>query len=124
MSAILPERHHLDELFAAIDSRDTDAFLEFLTEDGAFRFGSAPTIHGRDAIRNVLNEFFASIAGLQHAIGNVIASGDALICEGTVVYERLDSREVSIPFVNVFEYVGQRIAEYKIYIDIGPLYAD
>jgi limonene-1,2-epoxide hydrolase len=124
MSAILPERHQLVELMAAIDSRDTDAFLEFLTEDSAFHFGSAPAVHGRGAIRNVLNDFFASIAGLQHTIGNVIASGDTLICEGTVVYERLDSREVSIPFVNIFEYAGQRIAEYKIYIDIGPLYAD
>ena len=124
MSTILRERHQLEELFAAIDSRNTDAFLEFLTEDGAFRFGSAPTIHGRDNIRGVLNDFFASIAGLQHTIGNVIASGDTLICEGTVEYERLDSRAVSIPFANVFEYAGQRIAEYKIYIDIGPLYAD
>jgi limonene-1,2-epoxide hydrolase len=124
MSAMMPERHQLDELFAAIDSRNTDAFLEFLTEDGAFRFGSAPTIHGRDAIRNVLNDFFASIAGLQHTIGNVIASGDTLLCEGTVMYTRLDGREVLIPFVDVFEYADQRIAEYKIYIDIGPLYAD
>jgi len=123
MNATLPERHRLDELFAAIDSKNTDAFLEFLSDDSTFRFGSAPAIHGRDAIRDVLNDFFASIATLQHTIGNVIVGGNTLICEGTVVYRRLDSREVSIPFVNVFEYAGQRIAEYKIYIDIGPLYA-
>ncbi len=47
MSAILPEPHQLGELFAAIDSKNTDAFLGFLMEDGAFRFGSAPAVHGR-----------------------------------------------------------------------------
>jgi len=28
-----------DSLFAAIDARDTEAFLAFLTEDAIFRFG-------------------------------------------------------------------------------------
>jgi ketosteroid isomerase-like protein len=124
MNELLQERHNVDALFASIDSKDTDAFLGFLTEDGTFRFGSAPTIQGRAAIRHVLNDFFASIKSSLHAISKLVAEGSTLICEGTVTYTRLDGREVLIPFVDVFEYADQRIAEYKIYIDIGPLYVD
>ena len=124
MSELLRERHNVDALFASIDSKDTDAFLGFLTEDGTFRFGSAPTIKGRAAMRPVLNDFFASIKSSQHTISKLVAEASTLICEGTVMYTRLDDREVLIPFVDVLDYAGQRIADYKIYIDIGPLYAD
>jgi ketosteroid isomerase-like protein len=124
MSKLLSERHNVDALFACIDSKDTDAFLEFLTEDGMFRFGSAPAIQGRAAMRPVLNDFFASIKSSQHTVSKLVAEGNTLICEGTVMYTRHDGRQVLVPFVDVFEYAGKLIAEYKIYIDIGPLYAD
>ena len=114
----------MDALFASIDSKDTDAFLDFLTEDGRFRFGSAPAVQGRAAMRPVLNDFFASIKSSQHTISKLVADGSTLICEGTVMYTRLDGTEVLIPFIDVFEYAGKFIAEYKIYIDIGPLYAN
>ena len=74
-------------------------------------------------MRPVLNDFFASIQRSQHTISKLVADGSTLFCEGTVMYTRLDGREVLIPFVDVFEYAGKLIAEYKIYIDIGPLYA-
>jgi limonene-1,2-epoxide hydrolase len=123
VSELLRQRHNLDALFASIDSKDTDAFLDFLTKDGTFRFGSAPAVQGRAAMRPVLNEFFASIESSQHTIGTIVAEGSTLFCEGTVMYRRLDGGQVLIPFVDVFEYTGKLIAEYKIYIDIGPLYA-
>ena len=124
MSESLRERYNMDALFASIDSKDTDAFLDFLTEDGRFRFGSAPAVQGRAAMRPVLNDFFASIKSSQHTISKLVTDGSTLICEGTVMYTRLDGTEVLIPFIDVFEYAGKFIAEYKIYIDIGPLYAN
>jgi limonene-1,2-epoxide hydrolase len=124
VSESLRERYNMDALFASIDSKDTDAFLDFLTEDGRFRFGSAPAVQGRAAMRPVLNDFFASIKSSQHTISKLVADGSTLICEGTVMYTRLDGTEVLIPFIDVFEYAGKFIAEYKIYIDIGPLYAN
>ena len=40
-----------------------------------------------------------------------------------MTYRRHDGTEITLPFTNVFEYRGDLIAHYKIYIDIGPLYA-
>ena len=110
-------------LFRAIDARDATAFVGFLTDDAVFRFGSAPAVTGREAIRAAVEDFFDSIADLSHAIHNTLRDGDTLVCEGIVTYTRLDGSRIAIPFANVFEYAGDLVAEYKIYIDIAPLYA-
>jgi ketosteroid isomerase-like protein len=113
----------LEGLFAAIDAKDTEAFLGFLTDDAVFRFGSAPEAIGQNAIRDGVNGFFTTIAGSTHAIGNVIESGSTLVCEAEVTYQRHDGSELTLPFTNVFELSGELISHYKIYIDIAPLYA-
>ena len=110
-------------LFAAIDNKDTASFVQFLAEDAVFRFGSAPPVHGRAAVRDAVDGFFATIAGCRHVIGNSLRSGPTLVFEGEVTYRRHDDSEITLPFTNVFEYQGELIAHYKIYIDIGPLYA-
>lgn len=112
-----------NHLFAAIDAKDTDTFLSFLTEDAVFRFGSAAEAVGQDAIRDGVDGFFASIAGSTHNIKKVIESDTTLVCEAEVTYQRHDGTELTLPFTNVFELNGELIARYKIYIDIAPLYA-
>ena len=111
-------------LFAAIDAQDGAAFVSFLTDDAVFRFGSAPPVQGRANVQEAVEAFFASIAGLSHSIERTQGEGDTLFLEGVVTYTRHDGRPVAIPFVDVFEYEGEKISEYKIYIDVGPLYAD
>lgn len=110
-------------LFAAIDAQDSAAFVGFLTDDAVFRFGSAPPVQGRAAVQAAVEGFFGTIAGLAHTIEKTLEDGDTLVCEGTVTYTRHDGSEVSLPFVDVFEYRDTLIAHYKIYMDIAPLYA-
>jgi ketosteroid isomerase-like protein len=117
------DANRLAGLFAAIDAKDTEIFLSFLTEDAVFRFGSAPEAIGHDAIREGVDGFFASIAGSKHSIGNVIKSGSTLVCEAVVTYQRHDGSELTLPFTNIFELNDELISHYKIYIDIAPLYA-
>jgi ketosteroid isomerase-like protein len=111
-------------MFAAIDARDGAAFVAYLTEDATFRFGSAPPVQGRAAIQEAVEGFFSTIAGCSHDISNTLYSGDTLVCEGTVTYQRHDGGEVTVPFTDIFEFVGELIDQYKIYIDIAPLYAE
>ncbi len=112
------------DMFAAIDAKDAASFAGFLTEDAVFRFGSAPPVHGREQIREAVDAFFTTIAGCRHTISNSLRSGPTLVCEGEVVYQRHDGTQVSVPFTDIFEYEGDLIAHYKIYIDISPLYAE
>jgi len=117
-------RHDTGGLFAAIDAKDTAAFVSYLTEDAVFRFGSAPAVAGRDAIAAAVDGFFSTIAGCSHDIRFLVQSGNTLVCEGEVTYQRHDGGKVTLPFVDVLEYESDLIAVYKIYIDIAPLYAE
>lgn len=114
----------LDGLFEAIDAMDADRFVGFLTPDATFRFGSAPAVAGRDAIREAVAGFFASIAGLSHTVTKVLRDGSCLVCIGEVTYVRHDGRRVPLPFADSFDMQGDAIRDYRIYMDISPLYAD
>jgi ketosteroid isomerase-like protein len=122
-SAIVAGRDTGD-MFAAIDAQDGAAFVAYLTEDAIFRFGSAPPVQGRTSIQAAVEGFFATIAGCKHTIFNSLRQDDTVVCEGEVAYQRHDGREVILPFTDVFEYSGDLISQYKIYIDVSPLYAE
>jgi ketosteroid isomerase-like protein len=113
-----------ENLFASIDSMDTERFLGFLSKNATFRFGSAEPVTGRDAIAAAVNAFFASVAALRHDLSGVIGDGDTAACEGIVTYTRHDGSTVSLPFVNIFEFQQDLISAYRVYIDIGPLFAE
>ncbi|MBT8098646.1 MAG: nuclear transport factor 2 family protein [Gammaproteobacteria bacterium] len=117
-------RHDLlTKLFATIDAMDTAGFVAMLTPGAEFRFGGAPPVQSRAQIGAAVDEFFSTIAGLQHELHNVIDSSDLVACEGDVTYTRHDGSSVTVPFADVFDFDGDLIAGYRIYIDIGPLYA-
>lgn len=110
-------------LFAAIDAKDTEQFLNYLSDSPRFRFGSAPAVEGRAAVRDAVQAFFDSIAGLEHSLSASASVGTTLFTEGDVTYTRHDGSTITLPFADVFELRDGRIADYKIYMDIGPLYA-
>jgi limonene-1,2-epoxide hydrolase len=114
----------LDDLFGSIDEQNTDRFLQFLTDDATFRFGSAEPVKGQAEIREATDGFFATIAGSKHTLNKILADEGTLVCEGEVTYTRHDGTEITLPFANVFEFEGELIAHYKIYADAGPLYAE
>ena len=118
------QRMLLDELFKAIDSQDVGAFVGFLADDATFRFGSAPAAKGSAAIGAAVEGFFGTIQGLEHTVTNAFADDNTIFCEGSVNYLRKDGSKIELPFADVFEMSGDRIAEYKIYMDVGPLYAE
>jgi limonene-1,2-epoxide hydrolase len=114
---------HFEKLFASIDAMDTESFLSFIERDATFRFGSAAPVKGHAAIRAAVESFFASFAKLRHVLMRQIADNNVVVCEGEVTYTRRDGSRITLPFVNVFEIDDGLISEYRIYIDIGPLYA-
>jgi len=124
MSSVIAAGGDAGGLFTAIDAKDGATFVSYLTEDAVFRFGSAPPVQGRDAIKAAVEGFFTTIAACSHDISNTLRQDDTLVCEGVVTYTRHDGSEIALPFTDVLEHEGRLIAHYKIYIDIGPLFAE
>lgn len=115
-------KNQLSRLFAVIDRMDSDSFALFLTENASFRFGNQPPVLGRENIRLAVSNFFSTIKGLHHRISNVWEFNNTVICEGQVTYRRSDAKEITVPFVDILEAEGELIADYRIYIDISPLF--
>jgi len=119
----LPDRAWWERVFAVVDAGDAARFIELLTSDARFRFGNAPAIVGSDAIRSAVAGFFAAIASSRHELLEIWSGPATAVCEGVVTYRRHDGSTLSIPFANVFEFKGDKIAAYRIYIDNSSLFS-
>ncbi len=111
------------ELFASIDAMDVEAFLSFIHKGATFRFGSSQAVSGHARIRAAVESFFASIKALKHELRRTVSDEDAVVCEGEVTYTRHDGSKITLPFANIFQVEQGLISDYRIYIDISPLYA-
>lgn len=116
-------RDWVDGLFAAIDRQDAAAFAGFLAEDARFAFGNLPAVTGREAIREFVAGFFASIRAVSHSVPEAWQADDALTCRGEVTYTRHDGSTLTVPFANVLLMNGDAVRDYRIYADTSALYA-
>jgi ketosteroid isomerase-like protein len=111
-----------ERIFAVIDAGDAAGFVRFLTPDAQFRFGNAPAVVGGEAIRAAAAGFFSAIASSRHRLLRTWNCAATAVCEGEVTYTRHDGTALSVPFANVFELRGDKIAAYRIYIDNSALF--
>ncbi len=119
----MPDTSIVVPLFRAIDAMDADRFASYLARDAVFRFANQPEVRGSDAIRAAVAGFFGMIAGLEHRITDTWAQPGTVICRGEVTYTRKDGTKLTVPFADVLEMRGERIGDYRIYMDVSPLFA-
>lgn len=113
----------LESIGASIDSLDADKFVKFLTDDCTFRFGNQPEVKGKTETRDYVAEFFKMIAGCKHKLIDYWVKENSIVWQGEVLYTRLDGKNVTVNFVNVFHLREHLINDYLIYIDNTPLFA-
>jgi ketosteroid isomerase-like protein len=110
--------------FEAVDGKDTDYLAHRFAEDVTFRFGNGDVVEGRPAVVATCEAFLASIAGIRHEIEHLWQVGtDRVVALMTVHYERLDGGRVSLPCANAFHLRDGEISDYRIYMDITPVFA-
>jgi ketosteroid isomerase-like protein len=118
---------YIQLLFATIDQMKVEEFVAFFAEDGQFRFGNADTLFGKQAIRDAITEFFSSIQGLSHDITGVWKGewdlGDVVSVEANVTYIRQDGQVVTLPATSTLRFKGNLIQDYRIFMDISPVFA-
>lgn len=112
------------DLFATIDSKDTDGFAAYLTENVVFIFGNFPPSNGLQSVKMTVSGFFESIRALKHNIENVWESGNSVIISGQVEYTRHSGTVLRAPFCDICRYDGAKIYDYRIYIDVSMLYTE
>jgi len=119
--ALTPEER-TRAIFGAFDAKDISGLAALATDDVRLQIGNAPVVDGKAAFAQSLEEFVRSVAGFSHTITSVWSDRDALIAELEVHYTRLDGRQLTLPCCNVFRLRDGLVADYRVYMDISPVY--
>jgi ketosteroid isomerase-like protein len=111
------------ELIRDIDSMDAKAFASHLSENCVLRYANNPEVIGRDAIEESIAGFFTTIKGLRHHLVDEWSVGDATILQFECTYTRHDDGQVTVPAVTIFRRGTEAIDDYRVFIDLTPVYA-
>jgi hypothetical protein len=114
---------NLKEMFTAIDRMQPEEVISFYNEDASYRFGNAPAIVGREAIKEIIRQGNLMIKGIHHNISGWWEENDTTLVEGVIDYTRHDDKVISLPFVSVLRLKNQLCQDVRIYTDISPLFA-
>ncbi|MFF0746970.1 nuclear transport factor 2 family protein [Streptomyces sp. NPDC004111] len=117
-------RPDVARIFRDIDTFDPDRFVAHLTEDVVFCFANGPELTGRDAVRQGVADFFATLSGLSHRLLRTWEAGDTVIVQTEVTYTRTDGKQVTVPNADILTFRGDKAQDWRIYIDLAPVYAD
>jgi ketosteroid isomerase-like protein len=111
------------DLIRDIDSMDAAAFASHLSENCVLRYANNDEVVGRDAIERAIAAFYETIKALCHDVVEEWTVDDATIIQFEVTYTRLDDRKVTLPAVTIYRRGGELIDDYRIFIDLTPVYA-
>jgi ketosteroid isomerase-like protein len=111
-----------NRLCETIDAKDTRGFVSYLTDDCEFRFANGPSVTGHGPIGAAVDAFWASIRASRHHVSGCWSGDDSAVCEGTCTYTRHDGSTITLPFVDVLHFRGDKAVKYCIYMDVAPLY--
>lgn len=114
---------HAHAIFASFDATDIAGLAALATDDVRLQIGNSPVVVGKAAFVESLEAFVASVASFDHTVTSLWTDREALIAELQVHYTRLDGRELTLPCCNVFRLRDGLVADYRVYMDINPVYA-
>ncbi|UCV17838.1 nuclear transport factor 2 family protein [Ferribacterium limneticum] len=112
-----------ERMFASIDGMRVEEILRYFADDIEFQLGNNESICGKDAVRQGLTKFFSSIKGMRHSFSGIWSQDNVVICQSVAEYARMDEKVVALPCVSIFKYNGSLIIDYRVYIDISPVFA-
>lgn len=124
MVELLTQETTVRELFASVDARDVAASSAYVTDDIELRFGNNDPVIGRAAFEAMSKDFHASLKSIRHEILSLwVVDESVVITQMCVHYERLDGGQLSLPSANIFRLRDGRVADYRIFMDINPVFA-
>jgi ketosteroid isomerase-like protein len=114
---------YASEVYEAVDSRDEQRLAPFLSENCTFVYANNDPVVGRANIAESSKKFMASIAGIKHQLLDVWAFDDVIVSRLEVTYTRKDGSTLTVPAVTIWRMRDRQIDDYRIYIDVAPLFA-
>ncbi|MFK4445362.1 ketosteroid isomerase-like protein [Caballeronia udeis] len=114
---------YASEVYEAVDSMDEQRLAPFLTEGCIFVYANSDPVIGRENIAESSKHFMSSIGGIEHRLLDVWAFDDVIVSRLEVTYTRKDGSTLTVPAVTIWRMHATQIDDYRIYIDVAPLFA-
>lgn len=113
---------YASEVYEAVDSKDEQQLARFLSENCTFIYANSEPVIGRANIAEASRNFMALIAGIKHRLLDVWAVDDVIVSRLDVTYTRKDRSTLTVPAATIWRVSNGQINEYRIYVDVAPLF--
>ena len=119
----MPTALQVEEAFRSVDEMRLDDFAALFTPDGSMTFGNSEPTVGAEACKKALGDFYSLLQGVRHEVRGAWILDDVSINEGIVHYTMRDGSVVSLPATSILYWRGDRVHEWRIYMDVAPAVA-
>ena len=110
--------------FKTVDTLDANAIAAHFTNDGKFRFGNQPPAEGKQAVRDSLAQFFATMQTMHHESTGLWLGedGNSAVGEADVTYTRPNGTQITLPCASILRSQNDQIYDFRMNMDISPVY--
>jgi ketosteroid isomerase-like protein len=116
------------EFFAVVDSRQPEKIAAYMTDDVRLQMANMEPSVGVDFLKAAFQGAADRFKSISHKIQGVWAgqweSGDVVSVEAIVRYELPSGKVVELPCTSTLRFKGEKIADYRIFIEPSPAFVD
>lgn len=98
---------------------DFDGVVAFFTEDATYHNIPVDPMVGHEQIRAMIDGFTAGLEVVEFKILEMLSRGSTVITERVDVFRKPDGGLVELPVMGIFEFEGDKIANWREYFDLG-----
>ena len=103
---------------AAWGTAEIPKLLDFFAEDAVYHNMPMQPIHGKDAIKGVIEQFMTPFERADWEITQIAAAGDVVLTERVDRFIDAD-KTVELPVAGIFEIRDGKIAAWRDYFDLA-----
>ena len=116
------------ELFAVVDSRQPEKIAAYMTTNVRLQMANMEPSIGVEPLKAAFQAAADRFRSITHQIqgiwGGKWERGDVVSVEAMVRYELPSGRVIELPCTSTLRLQGKKIADYRIFIEPSPAFAD
>ncbi len=110
-------------LIEAVESNKLDEYVTYFMSDAVYKIGNSEPVIGQQGIKELALSVMGTIESVTHDIKNIWEVDDTVICHVDLTYNRKDGKVVKIPNLNIIQFKGDKIQNYKAFLDAAPVFS-
>jgi SnoaL-like domain len=107
--------------FRDVDSFDPNNVTKHYTENGQFRFANQEPVRGKEAIAQLLAEFYQNLQAMSHRNVGLWLGNNSAVFEAEVTFTRKDGSQLTLPAASIIRRSGELVYDFRMIMDVSPV---